>query len=312
MKRLNYTIFLMTLIIAMLSGCAQMGPGGTFDCPDADNDGICNQYEKNGSSDNLGGDTTPVECKKDDGSTVYLDCSLTTDCNCNGIADNEEKSMTEGCGWGCVSSNARTWVMVGTALLGAYIAGQYVHWPNWPWDKDNQGNDYKEYTVNSIDWGSATDRKSYINFRKDSHFELHIEGSCKYTTKDGKSADFPCKLDMTSKIFSGLPSTYNYPSETSFYMEYGFDLSQTPIFGRTEQYIKVQGEVNEGYVKDPNWLGFDTTYNKARTKVTLREPNNNHYNKLAFNEAEDVLFAWGQNSLEANNYLFYYWNRTAQ
>jgi hypothetical protein len=332
MKRLNYTIFLMTLIIAMLSGCAQMGSGGTFDCPDADNDGICNQYEKNGSSDNLGGDTTPVECKKDDGSIVYLDCSLTTDCNCNKIDDGEEAEMTKGCGWGCVSGNARTWVMVATAMVGAYIAGQYVHWPFWNQDPNSPTKDAKGQVIDYVAMPSDPEAlkydKSELYIYKDEakqkiYMKIHVE-SFMQSQQNGL---IYCNTDLVNEVNS-ISNIAKLTIDDPFIspMTYSMDLTETPVFQKQGQYIKVNCDgIGEKYVKDPNWLGLkvasEGTNSTTLTLTGLKQDGQgeDYYQNLNFiyngfsdqaKFAMDPLAVNNLNIQQSKQGLLYEWKRS--
>jgi hypothetical protein len=324
MKRLNYTIFLMTLIIAMLSGCAQMGSGGTFDCPDADNDGICNQYEMNGSTNNLGGDTTPVECKKDDGSTVYLDCSLTSDCNCNGIGDNEEVRFVEKCGWGCVFTHARPVLAIGTALIGAYIAGQYLHWPFWDGDKkpvDNNGNVITLPTISSIAWDESYLKPIKGPSNSSGFLEIFVKGCCHTDASDEAGHD--CTIKTRFEVIQFPLFSKDSPDNGGGTMRYNLNLKKSPVNNSTEQYIEVTDTaLGKQYMKDPAWLNVPSTidpmdHNFAENYIQLSGkniPSTGYFKFLDIfanpsGPLGDTTSFYLDESPTGDNVLFYRWKR---
>lgn len=176
--------------------------------PDDDTDGIPNTYDFPENKK-----TKEIPCELEDGSMTYLDCSTTDDCNCNKIADNIEIKMVSKCGWGCVASNARTYVMIGTGLALAYVGYAFFS-KSWPFgedknpkdNKDSEGNDIEhvEVTPPDIDRENSNTRIEKVGT---SYFMANYIRSQK--CKSSKRPQFGCEYFKRTNLsgFSSFPNT---------------------------------------------------------------------------------------------------------
>ena len=270
-----FKVALIPLIIAafLIGSCAQ-DPLTTTTLKDSDGDGIPDLYEIQGNDDDTSYNYCTVRCLNDPddlSDDVCLDCTSTSDCNCNDIADGEEEEFTlEQCKDAfpeqCGDKKNHWYAYLGGGLVGGFFAGMFHEeiWSGitWPYRAIFGDDEDKVYEVTDVCYypfqSDCNGKQSYIEFDDNiNQLKISIYGICTNKNGDKKSCDF----ELIATIAQGFPTAWE--STSPIYKKSTLAYYYDPKLNSIK--ITAPNPFNDGTsetytIHDPHWFGLNYSF----------------------------------------------------